>query len=181
MVFPFIKSPEQTIGGVGVDFAARFVTDEIVSTFTVTDTGGLSSGSFKSGTMVLTTFSGGIAGDEIDVVFTVVGTSGTEDTATIRVYVEPSAALCVISANLRDLGQTAVEGIPLTARLKFPVVSGGAIVNPSTVTAMTDENGQAYVTVPQGVEVDVTFAPLQSRITLDTTGLSAVNLSDYMP
>ena len=179
MIFPFDKTPKQTVVGVGIDFANEFAPGESVSTFSVTDGGaGVVADSRKDGTLVLATFTGGSAGQVIDILYAAAGDQGSHYETTIRLYITPSAGLCSIVADLKDLGMQPVAGVKLSVRSKYPKAVNGSLLHTAAAEAITDAGGQAIVTVPQGITAEIDFQPLKGRATVDTTGKSLVLLAD---
>jgi hypothetical protein len=182
ITFLLSKSPEQVLAGVAIDFAGEFAEGETVASFTVDDEStGVVTASAANGSRVVMTLAGGTAGQEIDITVSATGDAGSVyPDAVIRLSVSSSAAYCTISADLRDLGMQPVAGVPLTVQTRAPQVLGGVLVDGSTSRAVTDENGQAQVTVAQGLEVVVSFPPLQSRLVIDTTDKALVDLAEYV-
>jgi hypothetical protein len=179
MIFPFNKTPEQTVVGVGIDFANEFAPGEVVSTFSVTDGGtGVVADSRKDGTVVLATFTGGAPGQTVDIIYAATGDQGSHYGGTIRLYITPSAALCTIVADLRDLGMQPVADVKLSVRSKYPKAVNGSLLHTAAAEALTDASGQAIVTVPQGITAEIDFQPLKARAAVDTTGKSMVRLAD---
>lgn len=182
ITFLLSKSPDQTLAGVAIDFAGEFAEGETVASFTVDDEStGVVVASASTGSRVVLTLSGGTAGQEIDITVAATGDAGSVyPDAVIHLSIDSAAAYCVIAANLRGLGMQPVAGVPLTVQTRAPQVLGGVLVDGSTARAVTDENGQAQVTVAQGLEVVVSFPPLQSRLVIDTTGKALVDLAEYV-
>lgn len=182
ITFPLSKNPAQVLAGVAIDFAGEFAEGETVASFTVDDEStGVVTASAASGSRVVLTLAGGTAGQEIDITVSAVGSLGSfYPDAVIHLTIDSAAAYCTIAADLRDLGLQPVAGVPLTVQTRAPQVLGGVLVDGSTARAVTDENGQAYVTVAQGLEVVVSFPPLQSRLVIDTTDKALVGLAEYL-
>ena len=182
ITFLLSKSPEQTLAGVAIDFAGEFASGETVASFTVDDeSSGVVTDSAASGSRVVLTLAGGAAGQEIDITVAATGSAGSVyPDAVIRLSIDSVADYCTISADLRDLGLQPVAGVPLTVQTRAPQVLGAVLVDGSTARAVTDENGQAQVSMAQGLEVVVSFPPLQSRLVIDTTDKALVSLAEYV-
>ena len=182
ITFLLSKSPSQVLAGVAIDFAGEFAEGETVASFTVDDEStGVVTASAASGSRVVLTLAGGTAGQEIDITVSATGDAGSVyPDAMIHLTISTAAAYCTISADLRDLGMQPVAGVPLTVQTRAPQVLTGALVDGSTARTVTDENGLAQVTVAQGLEVVVSFPPLQSRLVIDTTDKALVSLAEYV-
>lgn len=177
-MFTFYKTAAQTVVGVGIDFADRLATGEIISTFDV-NASPIVSQKWATGTKVLATLSGGVLGQKSVLTYTVSGSMGTVDSGQIEVTIIAVDALCTLSVNLKSLGLKPVAGIELSAKVRRCTVHQMAVIDSQATKATTNADGYAELTVPQGASLDVTFLPL-GKLTVDTTGKSAIDLASLV-
>ena len=102
------------------------------------------------------------------------------DTTTVPLPGNPES--CNIICDLKGFGLAAKEGVVFTATLFDPPQAvSSAIINPDNLTDTTDVTGRAILTVPQGIEFNISSDALggdSKAITVDTTGLSSIILAD---
>ncbi len=70
------------------------------------------------------------------------------------------------------------EGIALNMKLSQAVVEDGVVIDTETITVYPGGTGYFEVNILQGLHVVVTSPCLGKALTLDTTGLATIDLSD---
>lgn len=174
-MFTFYKTVGQTVVGVGIDFADRLATGESIITFDVSASA-IVSQKWTTGTKVLATLTGGTTGQKYTLTYSVIGSLGTVDSGQIEVTIVAADTLCVLSVNLKSLGLQPVAGEKLTAKIKRPTVHQMQVIDNTLLETVTDADGYAQLTVPQGAVLEVMFLPL-GKLTVDTTGRASVDLA----